>query len=68
MRVLRDGVSIRQIERETGLNFRTIKKILVHASPPEFQCPERSKTKIGPYLERIGDILDADKELPKKQR
>jgi transposase len=69
-RVLRDGKSIRQIQRETGLHYRTIKKILSHSSPPPFQCPERHKPKIGPYLERIVAILEADKTagLPKKQR
>ena len=67
-RVLREGVSIRQIQRETGLYFETIKKILAHASPPEFQCPERPQPKIGPFLDRISDILKADRELPKKQR
>ena len=67
-RVLREGVSIRQIQRETGLHFTTIKKILEHSSPPEFQCPARPQPKIGPYLDRISDILKADRELPKKQR
>ncbi len=67
-RVLREGVSIRQIQRETGLHFETIKKILAHASPPEFQCPERPQPRIGPYLERISEILEADRDLPSKQR
>lgn len=67
-RVLRDGVSIRQIQRETGLHFTTIKKILSHSSPPPFDCPERSKPKIGPYLERIAGILETDRTMPKKQR
>jgi len=67
-RVLREEVSIRQIQRETGLHFNTIKRILAHSSPPEFQCPERQQTKIGPYLEYISGILEADKALPKKQR
>jgi len=69
-RVLRDGVSIRQIQRETGFHHHTIKKILAHSSPPPFACPERVKPKLGPYLERIAAILAADREsgLPKKQR
>jgi transposase len=67
-RVLRDGVSIRQIQRETGLHFDTIKKVLRHSSPPQFRLPERPKPKIGPYLDRIHDILDSDRELPRKQR
>ena len=67
-RVLREGVSIRQIQRETGLHFETIKKILAHSLPLEFQCPERPQPKLGPYLERISEILEADKQRPKKQR
>jgi len=67
-RVLREGVSIRQIQRETGLHFKTIKKILAQSSPPGFQCPDRPQPKIGPYLERIGEILETDEDLPKKQR
>ena len=69
-RVLREGVSIRQIQRETGLHFETVKKILAHSSPPSFSCPPREKTKLGPYMERIEAILASDREsgLPKKQR
>lgn len=67
-RVLREGVSIREIQRETGLHFNTIKRILAHPSPPEYRCPARAKPKIGPYLERIASILDFDQVMPKKQR
>ena len=67
-RVLRDGVSIREIQRQTGLHFNTIKKILANPAPLPFDCPERPKPKIGRYLERISSILDADKDVPKKQR
>jgi transposase len=68
LQVEREGVSIREIQRQTGLHFNTIKKILAHPSPPEFQCPERAKPKIGPYWERIAGILYSDKSMPKKQR
>ena len=67
-RVLRDGVSIRQIQRETGLHFETIKKVLAHSIPPQFQAPIREKPKIGPYLERIAEILHSDRQRPRKQR
>ena len=67
-RVLREGVSIREIQRETGLHFNTIKRILSHPEPPSFQCPARPKPKIGPFLEHIAAILDADKSMHKKQR
>ena len=68
MQVERQGVSIREIQRETGLHFKTIKKILANPAPLPFDCPERPKPKIGRYLERISSILDADKDVPKKQR
>jgi transposase len=65
---VRDGASIREIQRDTGLHFNTIKRILAHPSPPAFRCPARPKPKIDPYLERIAGILDVDTSLPKKQR
>ncbi len=68
MRVLRDGVSIREVQRETGLHYETVKKILENPSPPEFQCPDRSKPKLGPYIEFIADTIKSDKGMPKKQR
>ena len=67
-RVLRDGESIRGIQRETGLHFNTVKKVLTHSSPPPFKLKERPKPKIGPFLDRIAEILSSDKDLPKKQR
>jgi transposase len=67
-RVLRDGESIRQIQRETGLHFETVKKILGHPSPPAFQTPARAKPKLGPYLDLIAAIVRADRDLPRKQR
>jgi transposase len=67
-RVLRDGESIRQIQRETGLHFETVKKILSHPWPPAFQTPARAKPKVGPYLDLIAAIVRADQELPRKQR
>lgn len=69
-RVLREKVSIRQIQRETGLHFNTIKKILEESKPPAFKCPERKKPKIGPYLDRIASFLQVEKDenWPKKQR
>ena len=67
-RVLHEGVSIREIQRETGLHFNTVKKVLAHPEPPAFQCPARERPKLGPFLERIEGLLAADKEMPKKQR
>ena len=68
-RVLVEGVSKRQIMRETGLHFKTVNKILRHSVPPGYRrtVPIR-KPKIDPYLFIISEILKQDKALPKKQR
>lgn len=68
IRVCREEVSIRQIQRETGLHFNTIKKIVENPGPLPFDRQVWEKPKIGPFLERIQGILWADKRLPKKQR
>lgn len=68
-RVLVEGISKRQILKETGMHWSTLEKILTYSSPPGYRRskPVR-KPKIGPYLERIKQILQADKQLPRKQR
>ena len=55
--------------RETGLHWKTLEKILEHSEPPGYrQTRPRPKTKLGPFVERIGQILKEDKALPRKQR
>ena len=68
-RVINEGVSKRQILRETGTHWTTLEKILAVSSPPGYQrvVPYR-KPKMGAYLGRIEEILEQAKEMPKKQR
>ncbi len=67
LRVLAEGVSKRQILRETGMHWTTLEKILAHPSPPGYRLEQiRPQPKIGP--DRIAEILGADKSAPKKQR
>ena len=67
--VLRDGVSKRQILRQTGMHWETLKKILEYPSPPGYQRSQPpQKPKIDPYLDRIAEILEADKHVHRKQR
>src|SRR5919107_1405025 len=62
-RVLVDGVSKRQILRETGIHWKTLEKILRHSQPPGFQAKgPRPKPKLGPFLDRIDLIRDAGYE------
>jgi len=68
-RVLIEGVPKRQILRETGMHWTTLEKILAHSAPPGYRLQTtRPQPKIGPYRDRIVQILEADKALPKKQR
>ena len=68
-RVINEGVSKRQVLRETGMHWKTLEKMLALSSPPGYQraAPYR-KPRIGPYLARIEEILEQDKAMPKKQR
>lgn len=62
-------VSLRQLERETGISRPTLRKIRDHSEPPGYQRTKPvQKSKIGPYLGRIKAIIDADKQMPRKQR
>ena len=69
LEVLRGEVSKREVLRREGIHWETLKKIEVYSEPPGYRIREpRPKPKIGPYLERIAQIIESDKELPKKQR
>jgi transposase len=68
-RVLVDGVSKRSILRETGMHWRTLNKILTHSEPPGYQLTKpRERPKIGPFEDRIKQILEDDLKVHKKQR
>ena len=62
-------VPLRQLQRETGIHRKTLRKIRDNSQPPGYQRTKSiEKTKIGPYLKRIKAIIEADKQMPKKQR
>jgi len=66
-RVLVEGVSRRQIQRETGMHWRTLQKVLQHSQLLGYrQQRQRSKPKLGDYVGRIEQILKEDQSLPKK--
>jgi transposase len=68
-RVLVEGVSKRQVLRETGMHWRTLEKILSHSAPPGYRLKQpRPRPKLGPFLDRIREVLAEDKRLPRKQR
>ena len=69
LEVTREGKKKRKVLRDEGIGWGTLKKILAHPEPPGYRLKEaRPKPKIGAYLERIAQIIEEDKGLPKKQR
>ena len=69
LEVLRGETSKREILRREGIHFETLKKILAYPEPPGYRTEQaRPKPKIGPYLEQIEQIIEEDKQYPKKQR
>lgn len=68
-RVLVEGESQRQILRETGMHWTTLRKILTHGVPPGYRLQRpRAKPKLGPFLDRIDAMLAEDATMPRKQR
>ena len=53
-RVLRKGVSIRQVARETGISPETIRKMVDHPLPLPYLPRSRSYPKLGPPVGRSG--------------
>ena len=58
LEVLRGEMSKREILRREGIHWETLKKILSYSEPPGYRIRRaRHKLKIGPYLERIEEII-----------
>jgi transposase len=67
-KIRNEDVSLRQLERDTGIHRQTLRKIRDNSQPPGYQRTKPiEKSKIGPYIDRIKAIIKADKEAHKKQ-
>jgi transposase len=67
-KIRNEEVSLRQLERDTGIHRQTLRKIRDNSQPPGYQRTKPiEKSKIGPYIDRIKAIIKADKEAHKKQ-
>jgi len=68
-RVLTGELSRRQAAREYDLNYRTVEKIVGHVEPPGYRrAKPRQRPKMEEFLPKIAEILEGDKNAPKKQR
>jgi transposase len=67
-RVLRKGVSIRQVARETGISPETIRKMLDHRLPQPYRPRSRRYPKLGPHTGSIQRMLRENAILPPSAR
>jgi len=67
--VLTGELSQRAAMKQYGLGWHTLKKILTHDEPPGYRLTRpRKKRKLEPFLPIIHQILEDDRQAPKKQR
>ena len=65
---LRDGISIREIARRTGLSRNTIRKYLRAGTvEPKFKVPERP-SKLDPFAEKLSGWLRIEAGKSRKQK
>ncbi len=65
---LRDGISIREIAKRTGLSRNTIRKYLrAGAVEPKFKVPERP-SKLDPFAEKLSGWLKIEAGKSRKQK
>jgi transposase len=68
-RVLVEGLSKRAARREYDLHWSTLEKVLACDQPPGYrEAGHRAKPKLGPVLDAVHRILEADRSAPPKQR
>lgn len=64
-----DGLSIRAIHRQLKVDRKTIRKAIVEPIPKPYQLKQpRPAPVLGPYEERISELLEESENLPRKQR
>ena len=64
-----EGLSIREISRRYGHSRRLIRKTLERPIPDKYQLGQpRKSTVLGPYRQRVVELLKESDTLPRKQR
>ena len=67
-KVLVDKQSKRSVMSEEALHWETLEKMLAHSEPPGYRRRVVTERKIDPHRRWIGDLIEADRHLPRKQR
>lgn len=64
-----EGQSIREIHRRLKVARKTIRKAIAEPTPKPYHLEQpRPAPVLGPYRERISELLEESKKLPRKQR
>jgi transposase len=66
--ILRKGISIRQVVRDTGINRKTIRKMLDHPLPQPYRPRSRRYPKLGPHTASVCRMLRENVTLPPSAR
>src|SRR5665647_1663940 len=66
--VLRKGISIRQVFRETGISRETVRKMLDHPLPQPLRPRSRRYPKLGPHTASVRRMLQENVTLPPSAR
>jgi transposase len=62
--VLRKGISIRQVARETGISPETVRKMLDHPFPQPYGPRSRRYPKLGPHTASVRRMFEENTTLP----
>ena len=66
--ILQDGVSMRQVARETGISPETVRKMLDHPLPKPYEPRNRRYPKLGPHTASVQRMLWENATLPPSAR
>lgn len=64
-----EGKSIRELMRETGHAYRTVKRIVEGSEPRQYELKKKREAPVlGKYQEQIEGMVKANEQMPQKQR